>query len=276
MRTTRDLVLLLCLVASPVLLASTVRAQAPVDVGSPQAAFAGGPIHLSRHATVLLRQHYQGDKVPLVPQPFRGRLDTALAALDWPRVEAAKKELLEKNGPVPALTWEQSRFVATGSIGVAEMHARDVAASGSTGLSETAVMMWFYAAAVTMTDGEKCVDAAARDAHLDRLRGPAFEPVLQILRALADDRLAAMRGLAIRLEAVLAEDRTDDTMCRDANGKADIKPDREWRPEAADARSMLPKHLAALASVMRPRPVAKPEDQPVDKPLAAPATSARH
>ena len=116
--------------------------------------------------------------------------------------------------PVPALMWEQTRFVATGSLGVAEMHARDVAATGSSGLSETAVMMWFYAVAVTMTDGEKCVDTAARDAHLDYLRGPEFEPVLQIVRSISDDRLAAMRDLAIRLETVLAEGRTDDTMCR--------------------------------------------------------------
>jgi hypothetical protein len=85
-----------------------------------------------------------------------------------------------------------------------------------------------------------------------------------------------MRDLAIRLEAVLAEDRTDDTMCRGGNGKPDIKLDREWRPEAAEARSMLLRHLTALASVMRPRPVAKPADQPVDKPAAAPATSAGH
>ena len=63
------------------------------------------------------------------------------------------------------------------------MHAQDVAATGSTGLSETAVMLWFYAVAVTMTDGHKCADEAAKDAHLDQLRGPAFEPVLQIVRS---------------------------------------------------------------------------------------------
>src|SRR5882724_11049881 len=148
-------------------LASNARAQSPLDVGTPESAFAGGPIHLSRNAVALLRAHYQGDKVPVVPQPYRGKLDTALLGLDWSRVEAVKKELVAALGFVPALAWEQSRFVATGAIGLAEIHALDVAATGSTGLSETAVMMWLYAAAVTMTDGHKCNDEAAKGAHLD-------------------------------------------------------------------------------------------------------------
>ena len=236
------------------------HAQAPLAVGTPQAAFDGGPIHLSPRAAAMLRAQYKGDNVPQVPQPFRGQLDTALVGMDWKRAEAVKKALVEKDGPVPALLWEQTRFVATGSIGVAEMHARDVAATGSSGLFETAAMMWFYAVGVTMTDGEKCVDAAARDAHLDRLRSPEFEPVLQIVRTIADDRLAAMRELAARLETTLAEGRTDDTMCRARTDRPAIKPDGVWRPEAAEVRKMLPKHLLALASVMRPRPVsATPE-----------------
>ncbi|HEX3991454.1 MAG TPA: hypothetical protein VHX39_09820, partial [Acetobacteraceae bacterium] len=70
MRTTGIVLLLLCQIAVG------ARAQAPLDVGSPQAAFAGGPIRLSRHAANMLREHYQGDQVPLVPQPLRGRLDT--------------------------------------------------------------------------------------------------------------------------------------------------------------------------------------------------------
>jgi hypothetical protein len=237
--------------------ANPVLAQAPLDVGSPEAAFSGGPIHLSKHAAALLRAHYQGDKVPLISRPLRIRLDAALAGLDWPRVEAVKKELREKDGPMAALMWEQTRFIATGSIGVAEMHALDVAATGSSGLSETAVMMWFYAAAVTMTDGEKCAGATARDAHLERLRGPVFEPVLQIVRILPDDRLAAMRQLAIQLETVLAEDRTDDTMCGAGAAKPEMKPDTLWRPEAVEARKMLPKNLLALGSVMRPRPASE-------------------
>lgn len=130
-------------------------------------------------------------------------------------------------------------------------------------------MLWFYAVAVTMTDGHKCVDESARDAHLDRLRGPAFDPVLQIVRTIADDRLAAMRELAVRLETVLAEDRTDDTMCRVGTATPETKPDPVWRPEATEARAMLPRHLVALASVMRPRPVARPEP-PVGANAAAP------
>jgi hypothetical protein len=246
-------------------LAATVpaHAQAPLATGTPQAAFAGGPIRLSPRAATMLRAQYNGDNVPQVPQPFRSQLDTALVSMDWKRAEAVKKTLVEKAGPVPVLIWEQTRFVATGSIGVAEMHARDVAATGSSGLSETAVMMWLYAVAVTMTDGEKCVDAAARDAHLDRLRGPEFEPVLQIVRTIADDRLAAMRELATRLETTLAEGRTDDTMCRAGTDTPEIKSDAVWRPQAAEVRKMLPKHLQALASVMRPKPVAAaPEAKP--------------
>jgi hypothetical protein len=254
MRTTSTVLLLLCQ------LASGARAQAPLDVGTPQAAFAGGPIRLSGHAMAMLREHYDGDKVPQIPQPFRGRLDTALAARDWQRVDAVKKQLQDKDGAMAVLTWEQTRFIATGSIGVAEMHALDVAATGSTGLSETAVMLWLYAAAVTMTDGEKCVDHSARDAHFDRLHGPAFEPVLQIVRSIADERLAAMRDLAIRLETVLAQDRTDDTMCRTGTEKPEIKPDGVWRPDATRARTRLPRDMQALTAVMRPESSKKPRE----------------
>jgi hypothetical protein len=251
------------------------RAQSPLEVGAPDIAFAGGPLHLSKNAIAALHAHYQGDKVPLVPQPFRGKLDTALAGRDWPRLEAEKKALVAARGMVAALLWEQSRFIATGSLGVAEMHALDIAATGSSGLSETAVMLWFYAVAVTMTDGHKCVEEAARDAHLDRLRGPAFEPVLQIVRTISDDRLTAMRDLAVRLETVLAVDRNDDTMCQSGGGKADVKPDAQWRPEAVSTRGMLPRHLLALTSVMRPRPIARPEPpkpEPFRSVAAKPAT----
>jgi hypothetical protein len=260
MRTRRLLVPLLCC------LAASARAQAPLDVGAPEAAFAGGPIRLSRAASASLRAQYQGDKVPIIPQPFRGKLDTALTARDWPKVEAMKKELAAAHGIVTALAWEQSRFIGTGSIGMAEMHALDVAATGSTGLAETAVMLWFYAVAVTLTDGHKCADDAAKETHLDRLRGYEFEPVNRIIRVIAEDRLAAMRDLAIRLEGVLAPERTDDTMCRVGTSKPDIRPDPTWRPEAAATRAMLPKHLLALGAVMRPRQVARPEPTPPASP----------
>jgi hypothetical protein len=232
--------------------------QAQLEVGSPDGAFAGGPIKLSRNAVAMLRNHYHGDYVPLIPQPFRGKLDTALLLRDWPRVEALKKELITARGIEAVLMWEQSRFVATGGIGIAELHARDVAATGASGLQETAAMLWLYAAAVTFTDGRKCADPAVPDAHLDALHGPDFDAVTQIVRTLSDDRLAAMRDLAIRLELVLAPERTDDGICRVAGAVPDIRPDPVWRPEAADARAMLPKHLAALCAVMRPRPVTKP------------------
>jgi hypothetical protein len=254
------------------LLTGEAPAQIPLDVGSPEAAFAGGPIHLSKAAAALLREHYQGDKVPLVPQPFRGKLDTAFSGRDWTRIDAMKKDLVAAQGIVALFAWEQTRFIATGSIDVAEIHALDMAATGATAVSETAVMMWFYATAVTLTDGHKCVDDATKDAYLDRLRGPVFEPVTMLVRTIADDRLTAMRDLAIRLEAVLAPIRHDDTMCRAGSGPAELRPDSSWKPEAAATRAMLPRHLAALAAVMRPRPIARlePPKPEIGKPAVTP------
>ena len=251
-------------------LAGPARAQPPMEVGAPESAFAGGPLKLSKNALGVLRAHYEGDRVPIVPQPYRGRLDAALLGRDWPRVTELKNELLAKDGLVYALAWEQTRFLATGSIGIAEMHALDVAATGNTGLTETAVMLWFYAVAVTLTDGNKCVDPAAKDAYFDKLRGPAYEPVLRLVRTISDDRLAAMRDLAIRLETVLAPERVDDLMCRTGDAPPDVKPDTVWRPEASLTRAMLPRHLVALASVMRPKPIARPEPPRPDvaKPVA--------
>jgi hypothetical protein len=110
-----------------------------------------------------------------------------------------------------------------------------------------------------MTDGEKCVDHNARDAYLEQLRGPEFEPVLQIVRMIADDRLAAMRELAIRLESVLAPDRTDDTMCRVETEQPEIRPDAIWRRDAARARAMLPRDLVALTAVVRTQQAEPPK-----------------
>ncbi len=243
-------------------LAGSARAQtafdaAPLDTGSPEAAFAGGPIRLTKASAAMLREHFKGDNVPLVPQPFRTRLDVALATRDWPRVEAAKRDLRTQRGVVAMLQWEQSRFIATGGIGVAEIHAVDMADMGSTGVSESAAMLWLYAVAVTMTDGHKCADEAAKDAHVAKLMGPAFDKVTQIVRTMPDDRLAAMRDLAIRLESVLSVDRTDDTMCRTGALKPELKPDQEWRPEAAATRGILPKELTVLCAVMRPKLAAR-------------------
>ncbi len=247
----------LVLLACCFMTTGSAEAQTPLDLGTPEAAFSGGPIRLSKTSLAALRQHYQGDKVPLIPQPFRGRLDQALAGRDWPKVLAAKKELAASRGMIAALMWEQSRFIATGGVGIAEVHAQDVAASGSTGVAETAAMLWLYATAVTLTDGHKCADPAVRDAHLDRLRGPEFATVTQIVRTLPEDRLTAMRDLAVRLETVLAPDRTDDTMCREGGVKADLKPDPVWKPEAVAARALLPRHLLALCTVMRPKQIAQ-------------------
>ena len=71
-----------------------------------------------------------------------------------------------------------------------------------------------------------------------------------------------MRDLAIRLETVLAEDRTDDTMCRTGTEKPDIKPDAGLAAGSGGDAPMLPRHLLALASVMRPRPAASTGRRP--------------
>jgi len=247
----RALLILLLMTATP-------WAQTPLPVGPPEAAFQGGPIHLSKNAITMLRSHFQGDFVPQIPQPFRGKLDIALVSRDWARIEVLKKELTAVNGPATVLVWEQTRFLATGGAGIAELHARDLAATGSSGVSETAAMLWLYAAALTFTDGHKCGGEGAAEAHLDRLRGPDFAAVTRIIATLADDRLTAMRDLALRLEQSLSPGRDDDGVCRAGGVAPDIKPDAIWRPEAAEARAMLPKHLLALCVVMRPRPATKP------------------
>ena len=240
----RAIVAILCL------LAGAARAQTP-QVGAPDAAFSGGPIKLSPAAVTRLRAHYKGDNVPLIPQPFRARLDTAFAARDWARVEAAKKDLTAAQGLQIALLWEQTRWLATGGTGIAELHAVDLAATGAPAISDSAALMWWYSVAATMTDGQKCTDPAARDAHLDKLRGPAFATVLPILRAMPDTASATMREMAIRMEAALSGDRANDSLCRDG------KPDAVWLPQAASTRAMLPRHLAALASVIKKEPPPK-------------------
>ncbi len=251
-------------------------AQTPLEFGPAAAAFTGGPLKLTKNGATVLREHYKGDRVPLIPQPFRGRLDTALVGRDWPRVEAAKKELTAARGIEATLVWEQTRFLATGGVAIAELHARDIAATGATGLAETAVMMWLYAAAVTLTDGRKCADASAKDAHLDRLRGPEFDAVTRVVKAMPEDRLNAMRDLAVRLEQVLSPERADDTMCREGTAKPEIKADAVWKPEAVATRAMLAKHLTALAGVMRPKPLASGGKPGSSKPVvpAKPAAAA--
>jgi hypothetical protein len=227
--------LIACLLTAP------SRAQTPLERGSPEAAFAGGPIHLSNGAEARLRAQFHGDNVPLVPQPFRGRLDTALAARHWRQVEAVKKTLIQAHDLLLALLWDQTRFIATGGVALAVAYARDLAGSDVPKAEETAAMMWLYAVAATFTDGHKCTDPAAKEAYLDTLRGPDFAAVKGIIRYMPDDRLAAMRDTAIRLESALSPDRTDDAMCRSASGRLE-----------------LPRHLTAICSVLRANGTRRP------------------
>lgn len=266
----RAIVLTLCL------LAGAAHAQTS-ETGPPEAAFAGGPIKLTPAAAQRLRTHFQGDKVPQVPQPFRGRLDTLLLAHDWRGLDAAKKDLAIAKGVVPVLVWEQTRFLATGGLGIAETHALDMAETGAPNLSDGVAMMWLYAAAAALTDGNKCANGDAKDSHLDRLRGPVFEKVTKIVRGLPDDRIAAMRDMALRLEAGFAQDRDSDPLCRGANGKTELKPETAWRPRMAETRAMLPKHLAALVSVVKkaPSPKSEPPKPAATKPAPSPEPKAR-
>lgn len=271
MRTRPALTLLLPIAASLVLAPPSMAqsslgaplpqtAFSPLELGSVEAAFADSPIHLSPTALAALRGHYPNDKVPLIPAPFRQQLDAALAAQDWPRVMSRKSDLGASRGQLALLMWEQTRFLATGNLWLAELNTRDLAAVGVTNTNEAAAMMWLYAAAVTLTDGHQCADPAASDAHLTWLRGPAFAPVTKIIRDLPPDRLQAMRDIAVRLEAGLAPERTGDTMCRTGSSHPEHRPDTEWQPEAARTRDMLPKHLTALTALMRQPsgPPAKP------------------
>lgn len=240
------------------LLAASAQAQTPLDVGAPDAAFAGGPIRPSKNAAARLREHYQGDKVPVVPQPFRVRLDVALASGDPAKLDAARRDLIKARGLETLLIWEQSRFIATGGIGVAEMHAQDLAGTGASGVAETAAMLWLYAAGAILIDSRQCASQDGPDAAMERLRGPDFDAVTRILRTLADDRLGAMRTLAIRLETVLSPDRNSVALCRVRDQAAEVRPEKDWRPDALAARKQLPQNLTALTAIMRPTPAAKP------------------
>ena len=118
--------------------------------------------------------------------------------------------------------------------------------------------LWLYAVAATFTDAHKCADPAAKEAYLDTLRGPDFAAVKGIIRDLPDDRLTAMRDTAIRLEGALSPDRTDDSMCGAASGRLEIRQDAEWQRELAPTRAMLPRHLAAICSLLRPKRTGRP------------------
>lgn len=242
------------------ILTGTAQAQINPETGTPEAAFAGGPIRLTPVSRTLLNSAYPDARVPIIPMPHRARLDAALLGGNPASLTARRKELAAAYGHAAVLIWERTRFLATGDIALAAAHARELAEIDNA--AETAAMLWLYAVAATMTDGARCADPAARDAWLDRLRAPAHEPVLRIIRALPEDRLATARDTAIRLEAPLAPQRPDDTICRTGpgrpEGRPEIRPVEQWRPGAANVRAMLPRHLKAMTSVLRPRPANTP------------------
>lgn len=252
MRASLACLLMACLLSAP------CWAQSAIEKGSPAAAFAGGPIHLSTATEGRLRAQFHGDNVPLVPQPFRGRLDTALVDGDWRQIALEKKALIQSRDLLAVLLWDQTRFIATGGVVLAASFARDLAGSDVSKAEETAAMMWLYAVAATFIDGHKCSDPEAKEAFLDTLRGADFAAVKGIIRSMPDDRLAAMRGAAIRLESVLAADRTDDPMCRIGSGRLEIRSDGEWQRELGPSRAMLPRHLRAICSVVREKGTARP------------------
>lgn len=241
-----------------------------LETGTPAAAFAGGPIRLSPTAERILGSRFQGDKVPIVPEPFRQQLDAAFAARDWQRVMARKSDLGASRGKVAMLMWEQTRFLATGSLWLAELQARDLATSGFQGTDGLAVMMWFYAVATTLTDGHQCETQGARDAHLGFLRSAAFEPVLALVRTLPDAQLATQRDAAIRLEAALAPERNEDTVCRSGTRSAALRPADDWRADAARTRDFLLKHVNAFCSLVRPKQASSPGATSVAGPGASP------
>ncbi len=234
------------------LLISAAQAQFAPETGTPEAAFANGPIRLTPVSLNLLAHAFPNGKVPVIPMPHRARLDAALLAGAPGPLEARIKELGAAYGHEVVLLWQRTRFLGTGRITIAAIHARDLAEHPEA--AETVAMLWLYAVAATMTDGARCADPAARDAGIDRLRGPSYQPVLRVIRALPEDKLNTARETAIRLEAPLAQQRPDDTICGTGQGRPEIGPIDQWRPAAANTRAMLPRHLKAMTSVLRPPP----------------------
>lgn len=228
-------------------------------MGTPEQAFAGGPIRLSEGMAAALRTQYKDTGIPIIPQPLAGKMDAALLAHDWRAVAARRRELTNSLGFMAAYLWEQTRFLVTAELGVAEMHARSVAEEGEANpaQADSAVLLWLYAVAVTWTDGQKCADPAMREAHLDSLRGASFAQVLSLLRRMPEDRLAVQRDNAVKMEAARAPGRSDTLMCQPAGGgRPELRGDT-WKADAERARAMLPRNLKALTSVLR-QPQGKP------------------
>jgi hypothetical protein len=187
-------------------------------------------------------------------------------------VMARRSDLGASRGQLAMLMWEQTRFLATGSLWLAELHARDLAASGVPGANDAAVLMWFYALATTMTDGHQCASDGARDAHLATLRGAAFEPVLALVRTLPQEQLIKQRDTALKLEAAFAEERTDSFVCTTAGGLPAIRPAEDWHADAARTREILTKHLNAVCALVRSRPMTQPPHEPTPQAIAGTLT----
>lgn len=242
------------LAAGLLVMAAQASAQILPPVGPPEDAFAGGPIKLTRVSTVLLGNAYPHNTIPIIPMPHRARLDTALLAGNAAALEAARKDLADTHGHGAVLVWERTRFLGTGGIGIAVRHARSLAAAGMANTEETVAMLWLYALAASMTDAARCADPGVRDVAIDRLRAPVNQPILTLIRTMPDDALGRAQQTAIGLEAPLAEQRSGDTICGTGQGGSGIRPIEQWRPAAANTRAMLPRHLKAMISVLRPKP----------------------
>lgn len=75
------------------LLIPAAQAQFVPETGTPEAAFANGPIRLTPVSLNLLTHAFPDGKVPVIPMPHRARLDTALLAGAPGPLEARIKEL---------------------------------------------------------------------------------------------------------------------------------------------------------------------------------------
>jgi len=235
------------------LLTGTAWAQITPQTGPPEDAFAGGPIRVTRVSAALLANAYPHNSIPILPMPYRARLDTALVAGNAGALATAKRDLADAYGRGAVIVWERTRFLGTGGIAIATEHARTLAASGLANTEEMVATLWLYALAATMTDAARCADPMARDTAIDRLRGPANESVLRVIRTMPEAPLARAQEVAIKLEGPLAEQRPSETLCRAGAGSGAVRPIEQWQPAAVNVRAMLPRHLKAMVSVLRPR-----------------------
>lgn len=241
------------LVAILTLLSGSAWAQITPVTGPPEEAFADGPIRITRVSAALLANAYPNNAVPILPMPYRARLDSALVSGNGGALAAAKRDLAEAHGRGAVLVWERTRFLGTGGIAIATEHARSLAASGLANTEEMVATLWLYALAATMTDAARCTDPMVRDQAIDRLRAPPNDTVLRVIRAMPEPPLMRAQDVATKLEGPLAEQRAGDTICRTGGAKGETRPIEQWQPAVANVRAMLPRHLKAMLSVLRPK-----------------------